>query len=113
MKIEQKNYFILILLLIMPVYINAMIPNTVVATINTGVNPAGIAITPNSRFAFVANSNNAGILGGNSVSVLNLTNNTVEQVITDPSFNQPFGIAINSNGTRVFVTNSNGTTVSI
>ena len=32
--------------------------NRVIATIAVGDNPAGIAITPDNRFAYVANNNN-------------------------------------------------------
>ena len=88
-------------------------PNTVMTTIPVGDNPAGIAITPDSLFAYVANNNNAGILNGDTVSVLNLTYNTVEQTISDSSFNQPYTVTINPVGTKAYVTNSNSSTVSI
>ena len=81
--------------------------NQVTATIAVGLNPQGIAITYDSRFAYVANNN------GNSVSVLDLTTNTVVQTITDVSFNQPYTITINPAGTKAYVTNSNGETVTI
>jgi YVTN family beta-propeller protein len=87
--------------------------NTVVATIAVGDTPAGMAITPNSLFAYVANNNNDGIPNGDSVSVLNLTYNTLEQTISDSSFNEPYTITINAAGTKAYVTNSNSTTVSI
>ena len=48
-------------------------PNTVIATIAVGDTPAGIAVTPNNLFAYVANNNNDAVPGGNTVSVLNLT----------------------------------------
>jgi YVTN family beta-propeller protein len=88
-------------------------PNTVVATIAVGDTPAGIAVTPNNLFAYVANNNNDGIPGGDTVSVLNLKNNTVEQTISDSSFNQPYTVTINAAGTKAYVTNSNSTTVTI
>ncbi len=56
-------------------------PNTVVATIAVGDTPAGIAVTPNNLFAYVANNNNDAIPNGDTVSVLNLTYNTLEQTI--------------------------------
>ncbi len=88
-------------------------PNTVVATIPVGDTPSGIAVTPNSLFAYVANNNNAQIPGGDTVSVLNLTNNTLEQTISDSSFNEPYTVTINAAGTKAYVTNSNSTTVTI
>jgi YVTN family beta-propeller protein len=88
-------------------------PNRVDATIPVGNSPAGIAVTPDNLFGYVANSNNAGIPGADTVSVLNLTNNTLEQTISDSSFNQPYTVTINANGTKAYVTNSNSTTVTI
>ena len=88
-------------------------PNTVVATITVGDTPAGIAVTPNNLFAYVANNNDDAIPNGNTVSVLNLTHNTLEQTISDSSFNQPYTVTINASGTKAYVTNSNSTTVTI
>jgi len=45
----------------------------VIATINTGVNPAGIAITPGGRYCYVANNNNYSINGQDSVTVIDLS----------------------------------------
>lgn len=78
-----------------------------------GNSPSGIAVTPNNLFAYVANNNNAGIPGGDTVSVLNLQNNSLQQTISDASFNQPYSVTINAAGTKAYVTNSNGATVTI
>ncbi len=88
-------------------------PNRVITTIPVGDTPAGSAITPNNCFLYVANNNNDGIPGGDSVSVINLQTNSVIKTISDPSFNQPYTITINASGTRAYVTNSNGSTVTI
>ena len=88
-------------------------PNKVVASVGVGQNPAGIAVTPDNLFAYVANNNNQSIPGGYTVSVLNLTNNTLEQTISDSSFNEPYTVTINPAGTKAYVTNSNSTTVTI
>ncbi len=88
-------------------------PNTVVATIPVGNTPAGIAVTPNNLFAYVANNNNSALPGGDTVSVLNLTYNTLAQTIGDSSFNEPYTVTINPAGTKAYVTNSNSTTVTI
>jgi len=85
----------------------------VVATINVGITPDGMAITPDSRFGYVANNNNYGLPGGDTVSVLDLKNNTLKQTISDSSFSEPFRIAINPAGTKAYVANSNSTTISI
>lgn len=91
----------------------ALIPNTVVGTINTGVNPSGMAITPNSRRAYIANVNNYGLTDEYAVSVLNLKTNTVETVIKDPSFDEPYTVTLNAKATKAYVTNSNSSTISI
>jgi len=109
----QRYYLLSFLFLLMPIYTYAVSSNRVVATINVGVTPAGIALTPDNRFAYVANNNNYGITGGATVSVLNLTNNTLEQTISDASFNQPYTVTINKAGTKAYVTNSNSTTITI
>lgn len=93
--------------------LSALQTNTVITTIPVGDTPAGIAVTPDSRFAYVANNNNDGIPNGDSVSVLNLTTNTLQETIHDSSFAEPYTITINAAGTRAYVTNSNSSTVSI
>lgn len=87
--------------------------NTVVATVNVGVTPAGLAITPDNNYAYVANSNNYGISGSDAVSVVNLKNNILDVTISSTTFNQPYTVTINPAGTRAYITNSNSTTVSI
>jgi len=87
--------------------------NTVVATINVGVTPDGLAITPDSRYAYVVNNNNYGIVNQDSVTVLNLKNNTVKTTIHDDSFVEPFRVAISPDGEKAYVANSDSTTLSI
>lgn len=94
-------------------FLSAAPANTVVATINVGVNPAGLAITPDSKFAYVANNNNYGITGGDSASVLNLTNNTLDLTISLTASGEPYTVSINPAGTKAYVTNSNSTTITI
>lgn len=91
----------------------AVAPNTVVATINVGVTPAGLAITPDSKFAYVANNNNYAMPNSDNVSVLNLSNNTLETTIPLPALGEPYTVTINPAGTKAYVTNSNSTTVSV
>lgn len=87
--------------------------NRTVATIGVGNSPNGIAITPDGCFAYVANNNNDGLVDGNTVSVLNLKTNTLEQTITDASFNEPYTVTINGDGSKAYITNSAGTTITI
>lgn len=101
------------LLLFLPTYTYTVNSNAVVATINVGVNPAGMAITPDSRTAYVANVNNYGIINEHTVSVINLKTNVIETIIRDPSFNELYTVTLNAKATKAYVTNSNSTTVSI
>jgi len=85
----------------------------VIATITVGDTPAGIAITPDNHYAYVANNNNDTIPHGDSVSVIDLTTNTLVTTIIDPSFNEPYTVTINAKGTIAYVTNSNGSTITL
>ena len=82
----QQHYFLSFLFLLLPAHTYAAKSNTVIATINTGITPTGIAITPDNHFAYVANNNNYGLTGEDSVSVLKLKNNTVKQTIFHHSY---------------------------
>jgi YVTN family beta-propeller protein len=94
-------------------FLNGEETNVVIATIGVGDTPAGIAITPDSLYAYVANNNNDSLPGGNTVSVLNLTYNTLQQTISHSSFNEPYTVSINPAGTKAYVTNSGGSTVTL
>ena len=78
-----------------------------IKTIVVGHAPADIAITPDNRFAYVANNH------GNTVTVINLQTNLVALTLSDASFNQPYTVTINAAGTKAYVTNSNGSTITI
>lgn len=110
-KISLDHFFIF-LFLSAPLA-HATMPNTLVATIPVGVTPAGVAITPDDRFAYVANNNNYAIAGSDSVSVIDLSNNLLKTTISDLSFKEPYTITITADGSKAYVTNSNGTTVTI
>jgi len=81
----------------------------VVDTMNVGVTPAGLAITPDGKYAYVANNNNYSIV--DSVTVLDLRTNLPLTTILHPSFNGVYTITINKN--KAYVTNSGGTEISI
>ncbi|MBH1989298.1 MAG: YncE family protein [Myxococcaceae bacterium] len=87
--------------------------NVIKSTINVGVNPAGIAITHDSKFAYVANSNDYEIMDCHTISVIDLGSHSILKTIRDSSFNQPYRIAINKKTNLAYVTNSGGTTVTI
>src|SRR6266436_6956101 len=78
---------------------------SVVATIPVGQYPAGVAITTNGAFAYVANFNS------NSVSVIDTATNTVTATV--PVGTGPWGIAITPNGAFAYVANYTGASVSV
>lgn len=106
----SKKYHIYSLFLSVLIYQSSFAINLVIATIPVGDTPAGIAITSDNR-AYVANNNNDGIANGDSLSVIDLSTNTVIKTIHDASFNEPYTLTINPAGTIVYVTNSNSTTI--
>ncbi|MFI5343318.1 MAG: hypothetical protein ACHQUC_03760 [Chlamydiales bacterium] len=101
------------LCVLLPACTYAGTQNTVVATMQTGVTPDGLAITPDGNFAYVVNNNNYNIPNQDSVTVLDLRNNTVKTTIHDSSFVEPFRVAISPDGRKAYVANSDGTTLSI
>lgn len=106
------------LLMLLVIHAAQARPGKVVATIGVGMNPAGIAITPNGRFAYVANDNNNQISGDDTISVIDTCSNTVITTISDPTFGAPYTdqaytITINAAGTKAYVTNSDSTTITI
>ncbi len=76
-----------------------------IATVGVGTNPNGVGITPDGRFAYIANN------GGTTVSVIDVATNTV--VTTIAGFSQPYTITMNALGTKAYITNSDSTTISI
>ena len=79
------------------------------STYNVGVNPAGMALC--GEYLFVANNNNYGIQGSDSVTVINVKTGKLEATIQDSSFNGPYTITADSCCEFVYVTNSNASTV--
>lgn len=80
---------------------------------NTGVNPTGLAITPDNTKLYVANNNNYSISGSFSVSVIYITTFLPATIINDESFNEPYTVTVNPAGTIAYVTNSAGSTVTM
>jgi YVTN family beta-propeller protein len=77
----------------------------VVATIPVGQYPAGVAITPNGAFAYVANFNS------NSVSVIDTSTNTVAATV--PVGINPLGVAVTPNGAFAYVTDYTSADISV
>jgi YVTN family beta-propeller protein len=70
--------------------------HAVITTITVGTDPYGVAVTPDSTKAYVAN-------GGSTVSVINLLANSVSSTISD-SYGA-YGVAIAPNGKTAYVAN--------
>jgi YVTN family beta-propeller protein len=81
--------------------------HAVVKTIPVGNNPAGVAITPDGRWAYVTNSQ--GLRGTlpttGDVSVIDTKDDAVDTVQVG---NNPFGVAITPDGRFAYVANSQG-----
>jgi YVTN family beta-propeller protein len=107
------NKFLTVLFVLLSTCSYANHKNSVVAIINAGVNPDAIAITPDNRYGYVVNNNNYQIANQDTVSVLDLKNNTLKETIHDSSFDEPFRVAISPDGKKAYVANSGGTTLSI
>jgi YVTN family beta-propeller protein len=86
--------------------------HTVLATINVGDEPRGVAVDPNNTFAYVANA------AANTVSVIRIDNATFgsfdAQVIrTIRTGAEPWDVVVSPDGRRVFVANSGQDTISV
>lgn len=79
--------------------------NIVIATVDVGNDPFGVAVTPDEKKVYVAN------MGSNNVSIIDTATNSVEGTI-DVGIN-PRGIAVSQDGTRIYVVNSANNNVSV
>ncbi len=71
--------------------------DTVIATVNVGSCPVGVAVNPMETMVYVAN------YGSNNVSVIDTANDTV--VATVNVGVNPYGVAVNPKGTKGYVAN--------
>jgi len=79
--------------------------NTVIATINVGAAPYGVAVSPDGSKVFVANAHS------NTVSVIDTGSNTVTGTANVGS--NPAGVAITPDGKKVYVANDASANVSV
>jgi len=79
--------------------------NTVVATVEVGASPFGVAVSPDGTRVYVANESD------DTVSVINTSTNTVTDTV--PVGDGPWAVAVNPAGTRIYVTNEDDNTVSV
>lgn len=85
----------------------------VIATINAGVTPTGMAITSDSKTLYVANNNNYGVTTGDYITVVNAATNMPITNIYSNTFNQPYTATLSTDESLLYITNSYGTTISI
>jgi YVTN family beta-propeller protein len=83
--------------------------NTVVATVAVGIDPGGVAVTPDGAFAYVANE------GFRDVSVIRTSDNTVVATVTVGTSNLtfPVDVAVTPDGAFVYVANEGSNNVSV
>jgi YVTN family beta-propeller protein len=86
---------------------------TVVKTIEVGLHPSAMALSPDGKRLYVANSNS------DSISVINTTSDTVETEIdvrlkkSDPLGSIPNAIAVNRKGDTLYVANAGNNAVAV
>ena len=81
--------------------------NTVAATVQVGIGPQGVAITPNGALAYVTNPRS------NDVSVIDIGGAAPRVVSTVRVGCGPTGVAVTPNGAFTYVTNACDSTVSV
>ena len=69
--------------------------NNVTATVPVGINPNGVAVSPDGKKVYVAN------FFSNTTSVIDSTNNNV--IATVPVGGWPFGVAVSPDGKKTYV----------
>ncbi|MDD3041086.1 PGF-pre-PGF domain-containing protein [Bacteroides sp.] len=79
--------------------------NNIIATINVGSDPWGVAVSSDGTKAYIAN------VYSNSISIIDTTTNTV--ISTVNVGREPFGVAVSPDGTKVYVANYLSDTVSV
>ena len=99
------------------IYVSNQLDNTVsvidgaahktVATVRVGVSPAQVAVSPDRKSVYVANT------GSNTVSVLNTDDNTVAATIALPSRSKPVGVALNRDGRYLYTADGGSNRVSV
>lgn len=84
----------------------------IVSKLATGQGPHEVAVTPDGRWAFVANYGAYGVFKegerhdepGNSLTVLDLKGRKVARTISLGSYSKPHGIAVSRDGNHIWVT---------
>jgi YVTN family beta-propeller protein len=99
------------------IYVSNQLDNTVsvidgathrtVATVRVGVSPAQMAVSPDRRSVYIANT------GSDTVSVLNTDRNTVAKTIALPRGSRAIGVALSPNGRYLYTADGGTDRVSV
>lgn len=75
------------------------------ATLPTGTGPHEIRVSPDKRYAYIANSGSPGPNGakGNSITVIDLKNRKVKANLDLGSYTQPHDVRVSRDGRRIWV----------
>jgi YVTN family beta-propeller protein len=79
----------------------------IVATVRVGHSPAQMAVSPDRKSVYIANT------GSNTVSVLNTDNDTIARTIGLPPGSRPVDVAVNPNGRYVYTADGGSNRVSV
>jgi YVTN family beta-propeller protein len=79
----------------------------IVATVRVGVSPAQMAVSPDRKSVYIANT------GSNTVSVLNTDHDTIAKTIALPPRSRPVDVAVNPNGRYVYTADGGSNRVSV
>jgi YVTN family beta-propeller protein len=79
----------------------------IVATVRVGVSPAQMAVSPDRKSVYIANT------GSNTVSVLNTDNDTIARTIVLPPRSKPVDVAANPNGRYLYTADGGSNRVSV
>ncbi|MBX3061877.1 MAG: beta-propeller fold lactonase family protein [Anaerolineae bacterium] len=83
--------------------------NQVIAEVPVGREPNGVAILPNSRFIYVANT----VDGTVTVLSFDPASRAINVAALLEVGTEPYGVAVTPNGTKVYVTNAHSDSVSV
>src|SRR5437879_78379 len=81
--------------------------DTVVATVPVGTSPAGVAVSLDGRYAYIAES------GDDAVSVLDTGTRTITTTVALPAGSSPRGVALSPKGDFLYVADSGSDRVSV
>jgi YVTN family beta-propeller protein len=79
----------------------------VVATVRVGDSPAEMAVSPDRKSVYIANT------GSDTVSVLNTADNTVAKTIALPHRSRPIGVAVSPSGRYLYTADGGANRVSV